>query len=75
MSNRQKMFFSIGLSFILGHRPFFILADINAGIPWHCPKWSTSLPISGTVPHMIVVLGVHVQNDDISAMFFIYSKL
>ena len=69
------MFFSIGLSFTLGHRPFFILADINAGIPWQYPKWSTSLPISGTVPHMIVVFGVHVENDNISAMFFIYSKL
>ena len=36
---------------------------------------SVSLPISGTVPLLIVVFGAHVQKNDISAMFFIYSKL
>ena len=36
---------------------------------------SVSLPISGTVPLLIVVFGAQVQKNDISAMFFIYSKL
>ena len=31
---------------------------------------SVSRRISGTVPHMIAVLGTHVLNDDISSNFF-----
>ena len=40
------------------------------------PKWqnimSVSLRISGTVPHMIMVFGTHLQNDDISSIFFFF---
>ena len=35
---------------------------------------SLSVHISGAVPHMIVVFGTQVQNDDIFNNFFIFSK-
>ena len=42
------------------------------------PKWqkilSVSLSISGTIRHMIVIFGTHVQNDEISRKIFHFSK-
>ena len=36
---------------------------------------SVALCISGTVPHMIVVFGTHVQNDNVSSIFFHFFKI
>ena len=33
------------------------------------------MPISGTVWHMIVIFGAHVQNDDISKHFFHFYEI
>ena len=42
-------------------------------------KWqknlSVSLCISGTIHHMMVIFGTHVQNDDISGKFFSFFKI
>ena len=44
----------------------------------NCPKgWKTlslSVHISGAVPHMIVVFGTHVQNDDIFDNFSLFQN-
>ena len=31
--------------------------------------------ISGTIDHMIVIYGTHVENDNISGYFFLFSKI
>ena len=49
---------------------YFIMVFVANG-----PKWQNkfiSLCILGTVPHMIVVFGKHVQNDDISSNIFFH---
>ena len=77
MVHMYEMIISTGVFFIISK--FWFSGLLEGKRAKNSPKWqniwSVALYISGTIHHLIVIYGTHVQNDIISRMSFHFFKI